>query len=76
MGPRRISVGRDGRRNTLDLRNRINAPETKSTGHILEMEISQGGVWQRSRRRMLVSHHGEVPGALSAGGWGPWRQFT
>lgn len=60
----------------MDLRNRINAQRTKSTGHVLEMEISQGGVRHRSRRRMLVSRDGEVPGALGAAGWGPRHPFT
>lgn len=43
----------------LDLRNRVNTQRMESTGHNLEMGISQGGVCRR-RKRMLASHHGEA----------------
>lgn len=61
-GPCRISVGRDRRRNPLDLRNsRINAQGTESTGYVWEWTSAKEERGCGSRKRMLLSHPGEAP---------------
>lgn len=57
-------MGRDGRRNTLNLRNsRINVQWDRKYRTHLGMEINQGGAGVGSRKRMLLSHRGEAPRA-------------